>query len=168
MLYFSISITILLNTINSLFIPVRSAVVCGIGCFRGGISFELQLINQTRVGKGCKGQVGVSPIVKSAVTYIRQHLHEKITLSQLASSIAVSESYLSTLFHKEMQESCITYINRSKIELAKTLLASGALVYEVSGQLGFDNSNYFGKVFKKYTGSTPEAYRALHNSGTEG
>ena len=71
----------------------------------------------------------------------------------------MSESYFSMLFKKEVGENCIAYINRKKVEAAMAMLDEDYLIYEVAEKLGFDNSNYFGKVFKKYTGLTPEQYR---------
>ncbi len=105
--------------------------------------------------------LNLSSIVENAVTYINDHIFERLSLSNLATEVSVSESYLSTIFNKEIGESCITYINRRKIQIAQKLLTQNMLVYEVSEHLGFENSNYFSKVFKKYTGVSPESYRSM-------
>ena len=46
-----------------------------------------------------------------------------------------------------------------KLEKAKLLLQKGDLAYQVSEALGFENYSYFSKVFKKYIGITPDAFR---------
>lgn len=44
---------------------------------------------------------------------------------------------------------------------AKQLFAEGKMVYQVSDLLGYENSTYFSKVFKKVEGVTPEQYRRM-------
>ena len=54
----------------------------------------------------------------------------------------------------------IEYVNQQKIEEAKRLLRESTLkLYEISDMLGFNNSFYFSRVFKKVTGMTPKDYR---------
>lgn len=50
-------------------------------------------------------------------------------------------------------------MNRQKVRKAKQLFAEGKLVYQVSEMLGYEDSTYFSKVFKKIEGITPEQYR---------
>lgn len=58
-----------------------------------------------------------------------------------------------------MNENCIPYVNKQKIKRAKQLLSEGKMVYQVSDMLGYENSTYFSKVFKKMEGVTPDVYR---------
>ena len=53
----------------------------------------------------------------------------------------------------------IEYVNLRKIELARQMLQDGKMVYEVSELLGFENSTYFSRVFKRYTDVSPDTYR---------
>lgn len=62
-------------------------------------------------------------------------------------------------FKKTMNENFIPYVNRQKMKRAKQLFAEGKMVYQVSDILGYENSTYFSKVFKKVEGITPEQYR---------
>ena len=62
-----------------------------------------------------------------------------------------------------MGENFIPYVNRKKIEVAEQMLSEGKLVYQVSDILGFENSTYFSKLFKKIKGITPEQYRKVNN-----
>ncbi len=99
------------------------------------------------------------PILKEAVSYIEAHLSEPVHLSEAAKEIGVSGAYLSTVFKKEIGQNFIEYANLRKVDLAREMLEQGKMVYEVSDILGFENSTYFSKVFKKYTGVSPDGYR---------
>ncbi len=52
------------------------------------------------------------------------------------------------------------YLQRLRVETAQGLLLETDLaVTAVAGEVGFDTSQYFAAVFKKYTGQTPTAFR---------
>lgn len=100
-----------------------------------------------------------SDILKQALEYIELHLCEHIQLIEVAKNIGVSNTYLSTVFKREIGQSFVDYVNQKKIEMGKELLLQGKLVYEVSDMLGFENSTYFSKVFKKYQNISPDMIR---------
>lgn len=100
-----------------------------------------------------------SDIIQMALTYIEQNLDKPILLSDVARYIGVSEPYLSSFFKNSLNENFIPYVNRQKMKRAKQLLAEGKLVYQVSELLGYENTTYFSKVFKRVEGITPEQYR---------
>lgn len=102
-----------------------------------------------------------SDIIQIALEYIDGHLDQGIQLSDVAKHIGVSEPYLSSFFKKAMNENFIPYVNRVKMKKAKQLFAEGKMVYQVSDLLGYENSTYFSKVFKKVEGVTPEQYRRM-------
>ncbi len=95
-------------------------------------------------------------IVLDAKKYIQNHIYDKHTLNDVAKAIGVSPNYLSALFKIYSQLGFTNYVTKLKIKTAQTLLAKGHLkIYQISEQLGFDNPQYFSKVFKKYTGYSP-------------
>lgn len=100
-----------------------------------------------------------SDIIQNTLSYIEENIGRAIQLSEAAKYIGVSEPYLSSFFKKRMNENFIPYVNRRKVKRAKELLADGLMVYQVSDMLGYENSTYFSKVFKRLEGVTPEAYR---------
>lgn len=104
-----------------------------------------------------------SDLIKQVLQYIDDNLTSVIQLNEAARYIGVSEPYLSTYFKKTMGENFIPYVNRKKIEAAEQMLSEGMLVYQVSDILGFENSTYFSKLFKKIKGITPEQYRKVNN-----
>ena len=100
-----------------------------------------------------------SEILQKVVKYIEMHITEPIHLSDAAGETGVSSAYLSTIFKKEIGYNFIEYVNLRKTELARQMLQEGKMVYEVSELLGFENSTYFSRVFKRYTDVSPDTYR---------
>lgn len=102
-----------------------------------------------------------SPLVRKAVTYIRVHLSDQLSLQQIASGIKVSPSYLSRIFNQETGESLSSFIARSRVEKAAELLTFTRMpVQSVAAYVGFSDLNYFSRCFKKQMGRTPTQYRA--------
>ena len=106
-------------------------------------------------------------LLKPALIYIESHPKEKITLSKMAALCSISSSYFSKLFAKEKLGNLSDYVNHIKIEHAKQLLLSTDwTIRTISENLGFDDSGYFIKVFKRETNKTPLEYRNINNSAS--
>lgn len=107
-----------------------------------------------------------SPLVRKAVTYIRVHLSDQLSLKQIAAGIKVSPSYLSRIFNQEMGESISNFITRSRVEKAAELLAFSRMpIQNVAAYVGFSDLNYFSRCFKKWMGRTPTGYRVESSIG---
>ncbi|MCR5451045.1 MAG: helix-turn-helix domain-containing protein [Lachnospiraceae bacterium] len=92
--------------------------------------------------------------------YVFAHLHDKISVKEIANAVALDENYLSALFKKNEGISLKEYIQKEKINLAKNLLSYSSYSYiEIATYLGFSSQSHFGKVFKDITGMTPRKYR---------
>lgn len=99
-------------------------------------------------------------LVENSKKYIAEHLHERISLSELADAFGVSPNYLSQLFKKYMDIGLSEYISSKKIAASKELLKHPDLkIYEVAEQFGFESAFYYSKVFKKVTGISPTDFR---------
>ncbi len=99
-------------------------------------------------------------ILRPAFNFINQHIHEKISLSNMAKLCNISTSYFSKLFSKENLGSLTDYVNHVKVDRAKELLHSTDWpIRTIADKLGFDDCGYFIKVFKQDTGKTPSAFR---------
>lgn len=97
----------------------------------------------------------------SILAYIDQHIREPISVKHVAEAFAISPNYLSSSFKSHFGVSFVEYVNRKKIEKAKeTLLSSNLKIYEVAEQLGFENTYYFSKVFRKIEGMSPREFIA--------
>lgn len=102
----------------------------------------------------------VSPLMRSVISYIQEHLTETISTEQLAQFLGLSPNYLSTRFHQESGMTLRNFITQQKINKSKDYLKNtDRSLLEISTFLGFSSQAYFQNVFKKMTGMTPKEYR---------
>lgn len=103
-----------------------------------------------------------SPDIEKAVTYIREHITEELSLDDLARLSNLSTSQFKQKFRHVVGISPRNYINEKKISHSKKLLMEGHSVTDVAMNLSFNSSSYFSTVFKKYTMKTPYQYISEH------
>jgi AraC-like DNA-binding protein len=106
------------------------------------------------------------PVVNRRLTnviqYIRQHLTEKIGIEVLCEKACMSKSVFFRLFKNTFGISPLEYIIRERIDLAKSLLKSPEVsVTAACYQSGFNNLNYFARLFKRIEGVTPSEFQNL-------
>ncbi|QNL49378.1 AraC family transcriptional regulator [Olivibacter sp. SDN3] len=95
-----------------------------------------------------------------AIRYINEHLTEKITIEKLAKESCMSRSAFFEIFKQELGLSPTDYIIRERMELAKRLMADESLsISDICYRSGFNNPNYFIRLFKRSEGFTPNIYR---------
>lgn len=98
--------------------------------------------------------------MKRVLGYIHNRICESIDLEELAQVANVSRPYLIKLFRHEFGFSPIQYINNKKVERAQLLLyTTNMTIKEVAYTLGFNDQNYFIRMFHKVEGVTPQEYR---------
>jgi len=98
--------------------------------------------------------------MKPVLEYIESHYSTAVTLEDLAQVAGMNPKYFCRVFRSLIHHSPVDYLNFYRIEQAANLLDSTDLpVTEVGNRCGFWESSYFTKVFKKYKGTTPAAYR---------
>ena len=106
------------------------------------------------------GNLRITSPVYPALCYIGQHPGEPVGMKEMADLCNLSPAYFSRLFKKELGENFTDYVNRRKIGLAKEALRGGKdSVSEIATRFGFQDASYFVKVFRRYEGVTPTAYR---------
>jgi AraC-like DNA-binding protein len=97
---------------------------------------------------------------RRAVEFIREHLGERLTLTNVARVAGFAPSYFSRMFKRQEATTFEAYVRRLRVERAKQLLEGTSLSVERIGQLcGFGTRNYFHRVFKAAQGATPAEYR---------
>jgi ligand-binding sensor protein/AraC-like DNA-binding protein len=102
-----------------------------------------------------------NPTLQPAFDYIYNHKNENFSLQAMAQLCHISPTYFSRTFTKETGENFTVYISRLKMEWAKQLLETTDLsIHEIGDNLGFCDSGYFIKTFRKHNEITPAAYRA--------
>ena len=105
-----------------------------------------------------------SVYIRHALDYIYDHLHEPITMEQLAHNENLNPSYFSKLFSKEIGTSVKAYILNLKIDTAKNMLRkSDYSISDIGLYLGFSSQSAFTAAFKKLTGETPARFRKYYN-----
>ncbi|GIP27759.1 hypothetical protein J23TS9_28890 [Paenibacillus sp. J23TS9] len=99
--------------------------------------------------------------INSLLTYLKDNLTRDISLKEAAERINISETYLSTIFKKETGMGFTDWINTMRIDQATSLLMETSLPsYLIAEQVGYENINYFGRIFKKLKGVSPQKYRS--------
>ena len=100
------------------------------------------------------------PLVANVSSYLWDHLNEEITLESLLNRFSVNKNTLNDAFNNEVSMSCMAYLEDLRVNCAKRMLQFGdESVSEISRECGYDDTNYFSKVFKKHTGQTPSEFR---------
>ena len=94
------------------------------------------------------------------MAYVHTHYAEQISLKEIAAYIGLSEQHLIRSFRKESGITPIDYLKRYRIRQAKALLEAGdKSITEVALEVGFSDSSYFARVFRREVGVSPSAYR---------
>jgi len=100
------------------------------------------------------------PEVDKLIRYLKEHYKSDISLKTLAAHVSMDEKYVSTLFKKKTGINVIQYLHQLRIDEAKRLLErTDMTVSEIGDRVGYENDNYFIKMFKRFTNFTPNAYR---------
>jgi len=105
-----------------------------------------------------------SPTVQKVIVMIESNLASDLTLSELANTLNINASYLSTVFKKETGKTITGYVNEKRIELAQELLKTTNLqVQTIAQYCGIIDVHYFTRLFKKLTGVSPKQFREENN-----
>ncbi len=103
---------------------------------------------------------GLSAAVYVCMNYIRSHTNEPIRMDDVAAQIDRSTSYVTKMFKSELGINPGAYINRCKLEEAKSLLTyTEKSLTEISNYLCYSSQAHFQTAFKKQYGMTPMQYR---------
>lgn len=117
------------------------------------------MINELGSSEGSKHQE-----VKMMLELIHRNFNENLKLETLSGILNYNSAYLGKLFKNETGEYFNTYLDKVRIEKAKSLLEEGLKVYQVAEQVGYTNVDYFHSKFRKYVGTSPSAYRKTSNN----
>ncbi|GEM_PF-1050114 len=112
---------------------------------------------------------GISPrkeaLSMQVLSYIHQHIAEKITLNDIADALSLSVSLIERCFNEYTGSSIIAYMSQYRIDEAKRLIEEGGHTFtEIADMVGFDNVHYFSNRFRKYSGMTPTQYAGSLNA----
>ncbi len=104
------------------------------------------------------------PLVAEVKAILSRAPTDRLSVAQLASEVALSPNYLSTLFHRETGMTIRQFVDLSRVEASKPLLSDPRQsIKQVAHALGYASQQHFSRVFRRVTGMSPRQYRvAVH------
>lgn len=95
-----------------------------------------------------------------AISYLERHYTEPVTLEEIAAAAHMSSRTLLRAFSQTLAITPMQYLSRVRIRRAEELLqTTSASITEIAALVGMDDSNYFTRLFKKWNGVSPRAWR---------
>lgn len=100
--------------------------------------------------------------IKKILSYIEENYKNRITLKDISGHIHLCESECTRLFKRHMNTTLFSFLQEYRIERSLEYLKTGEAISDVARVVGFEDSNYYSKVFTKIKGCSPREYRK-HN-----
>jgi AraC-like DNA-binding protein len=128
-------------------------------------SGELNLIFETMIRRYCSlvqeySLAKYSEVVRNVINAVEFNLKEPLSLSILAKQFNIDPSNLSHHFTRETGMTLTDFVNLKRLEHARHLLNGSAMyIEEVAEYCGYQDMNYFIRLFKRKYGKTPKKYR---------
>jgi two-component system response regulator YesN len=111
----------------------------------------------------------MNSMVRNICKIVLDRIDTEVSVKIIADEMFLNQSYLSTLYKEKTGKSLVEYITMVKMERAKILFHDSNIKnYEIASKLGYKDVEYFGKLFKKYTGMTPSKFKASCTAGENG
>ena len=99
-------------------------------------------------------------ILSLILEYLNENYNENLTLEFITRKFSINRNKLNAIFLLNNGKTCLNYLMDLRIDMAKIILSNTQIpISEVAGRVGYPDSNYFTKIFKKQTGVTPSVYR---------
>lgn len=114
------------------------------------------------ITKGIKNdkETKVSAVISEAMAYIKGNHQKDIRLKDVAEIVSISPQYFSKIFKDELGVNFIDYLTSIRMNEAKTMLREGQLsIKEICYKIGYNDPNYFSRLFKKVEGISPTEFQ---------
>lgn len=106
----------------------------------------------------------VSHTLTKALNCLHKNFQKEFNRDELADQLRICPDHLSRQFHKECRIRMIDYVNMLRIDKSKEyLIKTDDKINDIASSLGYPNTNYFCKLFKKHVGVTPQEFRINHS-----
>lgn len=107
----------------------------------------------------------VAPFIKKVIDYIQLNLDETLTVTILAEKFNINVSNLANQFKKETNKTISEFIHENRVKnAAYHLKYSDLSISEISTMVGYQDANYFARIFKKIKKLSPTEYRSSQTS----
>lgn len=114
-----------------------------------------------RFAKGLDSpQPGIPDDILMAIQFMTTRYQEPLSLESIAKHAGLSKYYFTNKFQKYMKTTPIQFLTKIRIQKAMELLSiTNKTIQEIATETGYDNANYFSKVFKKMIGNSADSFR---------
>ena len=131
----------------------------GEDCMLAAVAIRLlgTLLRKLPVLKGGNAVERRIQFIHSIQLYVQQHFRTNLTTEKIADDLGYNKSYFCKLFKQNLGMSFMQYINEYRIRYAITWY-KGYPLTQIAYEVGFNDYNYFARVFKKYVGLTPHEF----------
>ena len=100
-----------------------------------------------------------NPLLTEICHYIKEHLTQKLTLSELSLLFATNKTTLCALFRNNLNCTAVDYINKERLELAKQMMRKNdKTLTQIADELNFSSVHYFTRLFTKHENMPPTQY----------
>lgn len=124
------------------------------------ISLYLFKLIENRLAMNKKTPINCRELVEEITKYIDMHYEEKINVKSLAARYGINPNYFSTIFKEQLGLTCTKYITMKRLDYACRMLKETDInVEEIAKSVGYNDLQYFYRVFKKEFNYTPMEYR---------
>jgi YesN/AraC family two-component response regulator len=126
----------------------------------------IEVLKEVFVNINYSNSIKLKQMVSSVERYVKMHLSDDLSLQHICHIFGISQPYLSRVFRQELDCSFNEYVINNRIEFAKNLIKreNGMLLKEIAALVGYGDSHYFSRIFKKVTGMSPSEYaESIHN-----
>ena len=97
--------------------------------------------------------------IRKILSYIENNYQDPISLKDIAAYIHLCESECTRLFKRNMNTTLFTFLQEYRIERSLEYLNTPMRIGDVAREVGFEDSNYYSKVFTKIKGCSPREYK---------
>ena len=134
--------------------------VLAAGSFEELKGWFLRKIAESARNVSTKADEKANRVVAKARAFIDRNFNRDLTLEEVSREVHVSPYYFSKLFKEQTGDNFINYLTQRRVETAKQLLADGMLnIKAICNAIGYNDPNYFSRLFKRFEGVTPTEYR---------
>lgn len=125
-----------------------------------GLSYQFLMALTESLSDRSSIQQALPKSIEDVIVYINDNYYKDISLDDCVEQSNLSKYYFTRQFKKHIKMTPIEYLTTIRMQKAIELLLNDTKpIKEIAAQVGYQNGNYFAKVFKSHTGKSPNAYR---------